>query len=153
MTRCNREELVLAHVRSGRPDAELDAHIEHCDDCASIAAVANAIVIDHRDALRSAPVPPSGLVWWRMQRRAAEESARAASRAVIAAQTLSFAAAIVVVIALLTTFGGTSLRALKSFMHMPSAATFAQWELPIGVMIVMLIAFTPVALYLAIARD
>ena len=149
MKRCDREELVLARVRSGRPDADVDAHIERCDDCASIAAV----VIDHRHALRAAPVPPSGLVWWRMQRRAAEESARAASRAVIAAQTLSFVAAIVIVIALLTTIGGASLRALKSLVHMPSAATLAQWNLPIGVMIVMLIAFTPVALYLAIARD
>ena len=62
-------------------------------------------------------------------------------------------AAIVIVIALLTTIGGASLRALKSLVHMPSAATLAQWNLPIGVMIVMLIAFTPVALYLAIARD
>lgn len=153
MTRCNREELVLSHIRSGRPDAELDAHIATCDDCASIAAVANAVIVDHRDALRRAPVPPSGLVWWRMQRRVAQDNARAASRAVFAAQTLSFVGAIVVVIALLTTIGGKSLQALKSLVHMPSAATFAQLSLPFEVAFVVCLLLAPIAVYFAVARD
>jgi hypothetical protein len=153
MSGCNREELVLELVRSGRHDAELTAHIATCDSCAEVAFVAGSIVADQNDALRNAPVPPSGLVWWRMQRRAADDAARDASRAVIAAQTLSFVAAIAIVVALLTTVGGVSMNTLRNLVHIPALATIAQWSLPLVLGLVICLALAPVAIYFAVARD
>ncbi|MCU1231867.1 MAG: hypothetical protein JWO97_4751 [Acidobacteria bacterium] len=150
MNGCDREELVLDMARAGRNDAELTAHIAVCDSCADVALVAGAVAADHVDALRNAPVPPSGLVWWRMQRRAADDAARDARRAVIAAQTLSFVAAIAIVVALLTTIGGVSIRALRDAVHLP---TLVQWSLPLGLGLAVCVALAPVAIYFAVARD
>lgn len=150
MSGCNREELVLELIRSGRHDAELDAHIATCDSCAEVAFVAGAVAADQVDAMRNAPVPPSGLVWWRMQRRAADDTARDARRAVIVAQTLSFVAAIAIVVALLTTVGGVSIATLRNVVHLPAVV---QWSLPLGLGLAVCLALAPVAIYFAVARD
>ena len=50
-----------------------------CGICADLIEVGIALTRDREGAVRSAPVPPSGAVWWRMQlrmRREAELSAR-----------------------------------------------------------------------------
>jgi hypothetical protein len=153
MKSCNREELVLDSIRAGRDDAEVAAHVATCNSCADVAIVAGAVDADHRQALRHAPVPPSGLVWWRMQRRAADDAKREATRAVIAAQTVSFVAAIAIAIAVFSAIGGASLRALRGVMHMPSAQTLAYWSAPLALGVFVCLALAPVALYFAFTRD
>jgi hypothetical protein len=73
-----------------RCDAGLAAHVARCDECSETAIVAAALLDARHAAVRGAPVPSSGLVWWRMQMRARREAAVRVER------TLSFAHALVV---------------------------------------------------------
>ena len=81
---CTREPEVLDALAAqrwpDRCDAELRAHVQACEVCADLAAVAGALLEDHDAAYGQARVPSAGLVWWRAQLRAREEDARAAAR-------------------------------------------------------------------------
>jgi hypothetical protein len=133
-------------VRAGRwPDGcdeETRSHVGACSDCAESVQVASMIAADYHAAIRTAPVPSSGLVWWRAQRRAREEAERAATRAITVVQGASVAIGVAVAAAII----GPG-RALAFLSAMPG------WTLPLLAVLTASLALTPVAVYLAASRD
>jgi hypothetical protein len=162
LNRCDREEQVLELVRTGRwpelSDPELTGHVVACQPCADLVAVSSALLADHQTAMRTAPIPPSGRVWWRIQRREADEARRAANRAVMAVQLASFAAATAIALAILNSLGDwrswlKTLAGLVPIDAVATAETVAQWSLPLALVLATCLALAPVAVYLALARD
>lgn len=150
-TICEREELVLDLLRNGRELAgsELEPHVAACASCADLLSVATALLDEHHDATHDAPVPTSGVVWWRMQRRARQEAMRTAARTVTAVQVLSVAAAIVIAVAIV------GVKTLLGFFTMPhlDLTALAQWSVPLAIALMACVALAPVAVYLSVARD
>src|SRR5258706_227800 len=70
-TECEREIETLDAVSNGTWPAACDDalrdHVTCCAACSDLTEVAAALLDDRDAALRDAPLPPSGLVWWRMQ--------------------------------------------------------------------------------------
>ena len=98
---CAREdELLEALQASAWPDAcpqDLRSHVESCGVCAGLMAVVIPLLDEHRVATMTAPVPSSGIVWWRAQMRARQEAARAVGQPISIAQAVGVACAIGVV--------------------------------------------------------
>jgi hypothetical protein len=94
---CPREAQVLEALQtSAWPEccaADLRAHVDTCGSCADLVAVVLALIDEHRAAAARAPVPSSGMVWWRAQTRARQEAAAAAMRPITVVQGLSLAVA------------------------------------------------------------
>jgi hypothetical protein len=160
--RCDREEQLLELVRTGRwpelAEPELTAHVAACRPCADLVTVSSALLGDHQAALRTAPIPPSGRVWWRIQRREADEARKAASRTVVTVQLASFAAATAIALAILTSLGDwrswlKTLGGLVPIDRVAAAESVAQWSLPLALALAACLALAPVAVYLALARD
>jgi len=158
---CDREEVLLEIVRAGRwPELcgeEISTHIAGCASCTELVAVASALAGEQQAALREAPVPPSGLVWWRMQKRAREEALRTANRAVTTIQAVSVSAGVAIALLIVGSFSDerTLLQSLKDLthaVHLPAVATLAQ-SLPLALALVTCALLAPVALYLALAHD
>ena len=157
MTICEREELLLDLLRSGRElaDTELGSHVAECASCADLVAAASAILDEHHTLTREANVPTSGAVWWRMQRRVRQEAMRNAARTVTAVQFGTVAAAIAIAVAIVgfTTDWRAWLRALAANAHIPDLPTLAQWSLPLSIAVVACLFVAPVVVYLSLARD
>jgi hypothetical protein len=94
---CEFEAEVLAAVIQSRwparTEAQLQAHVEGCQICADVAAVAGAIEVSRDETRTAAVIPDSGRVWWLSQMRARREAAKAAGRPITVAQVLAFACA------------------------------------------------------------
>lgn len=161
MTACDREELVLDVLRSGRAlaDTELAPHVAACAACTDLVAVASALLDEHHAVVHEAPVPTSGVVWWRMQRRMRAEALQTAARTVTVAQTLTVAGTLAVALAV---FGAavdwrawlSSLTgALANISAYVAPATLPQWSIPLAFAVAACIALAPVAVYLSLARD
>lgn len=160
--RCHREEQLLELVHSGRwpqsCEPELTTHTAACPSCSDLVAVSSALIADHHAALRSAPVPASGTVWWRIQRRQTDEARRHANRTVMTVQLASVAAVTAIAVALITSLGNwrswlKTLAELVPLDRVSTAETVAQWSLPLALALLTCLALAPVALYLALARD
>ena len=156
MTDCPREQETLDLVRAGRwPDGcddETRAHITACAQCAESVQIASLLADDFRAAVRTARLPSSGLVWWRVQRRAREEAARNAARVVTLVQGICVVIGVAVALGIV---GAQNLSRAFSFgsNDLWSAATFSQWSLPIMLALTVWLALAPVAVYLAVSRD
>jgi hypothetical protein len=115
---CPHEADVLTMVYTGRwPErapGDLRAHVETCALCADVATSAAAIENEAADRF-TAPLPPSGAVWWRAQMRARQEALREAARPITVAQLVGVAAAMAIVGALFGATSGWFQRALGSF--------------------------------------
>ena len=84
MTMCDREQELLAALRSGNWTPELRAHFAACESCAETAITADFL---HQAAATADPhVPPAGLVWWKAQLRARRDIAHAAARPLVIAE-------------------------------------------------------------------
>lgn len=146
MTGCPRETEVHLALRAGRVPDELRAHAAGCPACGDLLVVAEALLEERREALAGAPVPASGLVWWRIERRERHERARAARRSIAAVQVgvvgLGLAAA-----ALLGGVGWVA------NLGMPTAETVARLALPAGVAAAAWLVLLPVAAYLALTEE
>jgi hypothetical protein len=94
-TDCARENDVLEALQtSAWPDccpAELRAHVDTCRTCADLVAVVLPLIDEHRAAALHAPIPTSGVVWWRAQMRARQEAAAAAMRPITIVQGIALA--------------------------------------------------------------
>ena len=178
---CECEADVLAAVNTGRwpdrADADLRAHVAVCAICQDVVAVAEAFAQDaspdfstgfdlaktdagHRDRL-----PDASRVWLRAQIRAREDATRLAARPITVAQAVAFASVVGLLGALL---GATSswlqggMRWLTTMaaridprgMRVPDsiATALAGHELAILVVVVCL-ALTPVAVYVAVRQS
>src|SRR5512132_2637299 len=93
---CTREVDVLDALAAQRwphrCDEELRAHVQACEVCADLVAVAGALLEDHDAAYAQARVPSAGIVWWRAQLRAREEDGRAAARPIAFVQGVAASA-------------------------------------------------------------
>jgi len=67
-------------------DDALREHIAACSACADLIEVGIALALDRESAVRSAPVPSPGAVWWRVQLRMRREAEQAARRTVTIVQ-------------------------------------------------------------------
>ncbi len=151
MSDCPREQEIVDLVRAGRwPDScddETRAHVAACAPCGESVHVASLLTNDYRAAVRTARVPTSGLVWWRVQRRAREEAARNAARVVTLVQ------GICVVIGVAVALGIAS----RAFSFAPkellSVTTLSQWSLPLLLALMIWLTLAPVAVYFAVSRD
>jgi anti-sigma factor RsiW len=153
MTNCPQENETLSMVQAGRwPDGCDDAmrtHLDACSTCADIVRVGSLIAADYHASLRTAHVPASGLVWWRMQRRTRQEAIRTASRVITVVQAIAVAAGVAVAIGILV---ATS-RAFSFGAADLSKAVLAQWSIPLIIGLVSWLALAPVAVYLAVSKD
>ncbi len=153
---CDREIETFDAISSGAwPDTcddSLRAHVANCAICSDVVEVATALIDDRDDALRHAPVPPSGVVWWRMQLRARNEAAQSARRTVIAVQAAVFAAVIAIALAIL---GGTWWTKLPHIDEIAASGLLvvAQWGVPLLLALAIWLTLAPVAVWLAVAKD
>jgi hypothetical protein len=69
-----------------RCEDDLREHLAACGTCADLIEVAVALARDRDAAVRSAPVPGPGVVWWRTQLRMRREAERSAQRMVTLVQ-------------------------------------------------------------------
>jgi predicted anti-sigma-YlaC factor YlaD len=156
MTDCPREQETLDLVRAGRwPDGcddETRAHVASCSLCRESVQIASLLTDDYRAAVRTARVPTSGLVWWRVQRRAREEAARNAARVVTLVQGICVVIGVAVALGIV---GAQNLSRAFSFApnELFNAATLSQWSLPILLALMVWLTLAPVAVYLAVSRD
>ena len=93
-------DALASHRWPARAGQDLRAHVETCDGCRDLAAVANALMHDGDVAFAAAHVPSSASVWHRAQLRAREEAARVAMRPIGFVQGIAFSCAIAAMIAL-----------------------------------------------------
>jgi hypothetical protein len=140
---CAREAELLEAITAGRwPENcadELRSHAASCPTCADLATVASAIAEDANAAMRRAPVPSSGLMWWRMQRRMQMEAAQNAKRAITFVEAGTLAATAFLVLFVL---GGLSL--LKFDWHA------IPWNLPLIAAAATILLLAPIAVYYAV---
>lgn len=116
---CRREDEVLGALRApswrGRMDPELRAHVDGCGPCSELAALADALLDDHRTLVTEAQVPSSAIVWWRAQMRSRREAQQAAAQPITLVQGLVLACAAGLVVAAAGFFVPTFRRALQWF--------------------------------------
>ena len=151
MSDCSRQQETLDLVRAGRWPAGCDddqrAHVASCSHCGEAVQVATLLTDDYRAALRTARVPTSGLVWWRLQRRAREDAARNAARVVTLVQAIS------VLIGLAVALGIANRAFSFASRELASTITLSQWGLPLLLAVTVWLTLAPVAVYLAVSRD
>jgi hypothetical protein len=138
---CNYEAEVLHAVTTAHITEDLRAHIATCDGCAELLSVASAVADDRRTLMREAPIPSSGLMWWRTKMRAAEEARRAAVRTATLVQAGLIAVAIIIaVVGVGVTVPAVHID-LKPLLTIPVFA-FAAW-----------VILAPVAVYFTVTED
>jgi hypothetical protein len=151
MSDCPRQQEALDLVRAGRwpagCDDDLRTHVASCAHCGEAVQVASLLTDDYRTALRTARVPTSGLVWWRLQRRAREEAARNAARVVTLVQAIS------VLIGLAVALGIANRAFSFASRELVSTITLSQWGFPLLLAVTVWLTLAPVAVYLAVSRD
>ena len=140
---CEFEPVVLRAVRLGVADSDLREHAAACADCGELLEIAGMLATDRREAMREAPLPGAGALWFKMQLRARRETVRRSSRATAAIQGLSL---IVALAAALLVFGIPKL-------DFPSVAELS--ALPWGIPLIALAVaglLVSVALWFALRR-
>ena len=97
--RCTREDELLDALERGFVGPELEAHTTSCPSCHELHLVAGALLDDRVHAMREAPVPSSGTMWWRMRVRARQEAIARARRSLLIGQAVTVLIAFAMVIA------------------------------------------------------
>ena len=138
---CNYEAEILRAVATAHIDDDLRAHIASCDGCAELLSVATAVADDRRTLMREAPIPSSGLMWWRTRMRAREEARRMAVRTATLVQAGLIAVAVIIaVVGVGVTVPAVHID-LKPLLTIPVFA-FAAW-----------VILAPVAVYFTVTED
>lgn len=151
---CPKELDVLEALRSGAwpagCDEELRAHATDCPSCRDLVEVTTALFEDRDTGIHEAPIPGSGLVWWKMQMRHRQEAMGSARRTLLLVQACALSIA-----------GGLALLMLQIFV--PSWPTLATSGLPtslrgiagpaVVVLSCLFLAGTPIAAYLVGRRS
>jgi len=81
---CEREEQVVAALRSGQWAEGLRAHVAECEECAEAALVAGVLL--EAEAGERVEVAQGGFLYWKMQLRARREAAAQAVRPIVWAE-------------------------------------------------------------------
>jgi hypothetical protein len=119
-----------------------------CPQCGPLVQLARQIREEFEHTTQAARVPTPEIVWWRAQMRAREEAARKAARPILFTQALAIAA----LIGLLVSVAGRLTVPAFSFAGMPSLSA----GLPLVYIVIaatFCLLITPLAVYLALARD
>jgi hypothetical protein len=93
-------DALASHRWPARAEEQLLAHVQTCEGCRDLAAVASALMHDGDVAFSDAHVPAPASVWHRAQLRAREEAARVAMRPIGFVQGVAFSFGIAAMIAL-----------------------------------------------------
>ena len=120
-----------------------------CPQCGPLVQLAQQIREEFEHTTRAARVPTPEIVWWRAQMRAREEAARKAARPILFTQAIAIAALIGL---LVSVAGRLTLPAISFAAEMPSLSA----GLPLLYIVVaatFCLLITPLAVYLALARE
>jgi predicted anti-sigma-YlaC factor YlaD len=156
---CLREFEALEAIQDGRwPDGcetELREHVNGCTTCRELVTLAGALLDERNAAVREAPIPGSGLVWWRIQMRARREAQRNATRTLAAVQAAAVIAALGIGVGIL---GATSLPEAATWLAKiiptsPSAPALARWATPLLLALGTWLSLAPVAVWLAVTEE
>lgn len=175
---CAREADVLAAVLRRQLDLprsdeggwrdggeDLRAHIEQCEICAEVVAVAVLLREDRDVAQHDVHVPAAGQVWWRAAVRARLDGAQAAARPLTWAHGIAGASAVGLCVGVLGIVWPTIDRAAAwvgshassvgpaalTMIELVSAAM--QRSLPFAIAAAAGMVLAPLALYLALSDD
>ncbi len=157
---CMHEDALLEALETGRwPEAcdhELRDHVARCSECSDLALVADAFIEDRRSS-RTAAVPPSGAVWWRMQLRLDRETRETAAKTVRRAHGAVIGATVMLLIAAaaMTSILRSAWTWLTSIV--PDAGELLRLSesfplVAVGLVAVLLVVLAPIAVYLAVAE-
>ncbi len=151
---CPREGEVLDALRSGAWPAgcgdELRAHPAECPSCRDLVEVTTALFEDRDAGIQEAPIPGSGLVWWKMQMRHRQEAMGSARRTLLLVQgtALSVAGGLALLMLQLFVPGWTELVARA----LPAAVRGAAPVL-LAVVACLALAGAPIVAWLASRRS
>ena len=154
LARCVRENDVVQAITSGRStdlfDPQLRSHVQTCNVCSEVAAVAGAMCDEYAAALNGVRVPSASLVWWRAELRLRRDSIRAAERPLTLVHAFASAASLGVLLGLLVRLSEWFRQLLAPVLSWSaeSSATLLQQNLPLVVAIGAVFVLAPVALYL-----
>lgn len=143
---CPREDELLDALGRGFLGTELEAHAAACPACGELRAVAGALLDERTEAVREAPVPASGTVWWRLQIRQRREAEARARRSLLLGQAATLAVALALVLALFGADLAHGLRELAATIRMsrPLLLAFGSWAL--------LVILAPIAGWVALRQ-
>jgi len=147
---CPREPEVLEALHSGAwpagCDEELRAHPVSCPSCRDLVQVTTALFQDRDASIHEAPLPGSGLVWWKMQMKLRQEAAGSARRTLLLVQAcaLSIAGGLALLMLQLFVPGWTSL----IVSALPASARGVAPAL-LSLLACIVLAGAPIAAYLA----
>ena len=149
---CTWEEQVVRVVLSGgwpeKADPDLRAHVNRCEVCRDVVAIAPALRADQR-LVGSVQVPAAGQIWWRAAIRARADAARAAARPMVWLQALTGAGAAGLAIAGVSTAWP---RVESAWQLMPFSTSFRE-GLPLLLVAGVGLLAAPLVYYLAMPRD
>jgi hypothetical protein len=168
---CPRESEVVAAVFARRiggaasvESEDLQMHLDTCEVCRDVVAVASVLRDDRDATLWDVQVPAAGQVWWRAAIRARLEAAHAAARPLTWAHGVAGACAVgltagVVKMAWPTIDGGLSWLAERASSVNPGtlavadlATTMMQRTLPLALIAAFLL-LAPLALYIVLSDE
>jgi hypothetical protein len=144
---------------------DLRRHIEQCEICADVAAVASLLREDREVPRHDIHVPAAGQVWWRAAVRARLDGAHAAARPLTWAQGIAGASAVGVCVAVtglawptidsaagwVGSHASSVGPAALTLIELVSAAV--QRSLPFAIAAAAGMVLAPLALYLALSDD
>jgi hypothetical protein len=105
---CDRENELLDALDRGYIGAELESHVQWCDDCGELHAVAGALLDDRATAIAESGVPSAGTMLFRLRLRARQEAQATSRRALLIGQV----ATLLVALTLVITFFGREARSV-----------------------------------------
>ena len=144
---------------------DLRRHVEQCEICADVAAVASLLREDREIARHDVQVPAAGQVWWRAAVRARLDGAHAAARPLTWAQGIAGASAVgvgvgVIGIAWPTIDSAAGWLGSRAWSVGPAALAMidlvsaaVQHSLPFAIAAVAGMVLAPLALYLALSDE
>ena len=138
---CPREPELLEALERSFVGADLSAHIATCASCHELHTVAAALLEDRAEAMRTAPIPTAGTMWWRMQLRQRHEAAAAARRSLLIGQAVTLTVAIALVISFFGSELASDVRYVASLIHL---------DLPLVLVVATLALVTPIAGWAAV---
>ena len=166
---CPREPEVLASVfarpfgggAAGEGPEDLQMHLETCDVCREVVAVASLLRQDRNETLEDVQVPAAGQIWWRAAIRARLDAAHAAARPLTWAHGVAGACAAGLALAVISIAWPTIARVFAWFGDRVAvnpgtlaiadlATSMMQRTFPLALLAACLL-LAPVALYFALS--
>jgi predicted anti-sigma-YlaC factor YlaD len=138
---CTRENELLDALARRFVDGELEAHIASCLSCSELRTVAAALLDERANAIRQAPVPSAGTMWWRVQMRHRHEAQAAARRSLLIGQGMTLAIATILMVALL---GGEVTAGIREVI------ASIRFSVPLQIALVTSLLLAPIAGFVAL---